>query len=60
MKSYVVGYQEAFESKYNDEFLSGEYDYPISHYAILAMKEFEVIENVKITDIQEIKDQDEI
>lgn len=60
MKSYVAGYQEAFESKYNDEFLSGEYDYPISHYAILAMKEFEVIENVKITDIQEIKDQDEI
>lgn len=60
MESYVAAYQEAYEHQYNDSFLNGEYDFPISHYAILAMKEFEAIENIKITDIRHVVDQDEI
>ena len=62
MITYIKDYCEAHEKdeQYNEEFLSGEFDYPISHYAIIAMKAFEVIENVKILGYEIIDDADEV
>lgn len=46
--------------EWNEEFLSSENDLPISEYVVLAMKEFEAIENIEILSYEVIMDPDDV
>ena len=47
-------------NEFNEEFLSSENDLPIADYVVMAMKEFEAVENIDILDYEVIMDPDEI
>lgn len=60
MLNYIALYPNQYESQFNDEILLGTQDRPIEDFAIMAMQEFEAIENIKIEDIRIVRNQDEV
>lgn len=60
MLDYIALYPNEHAEEYNTAFLDGSCDTPIEEFVIAVMKEFEVIENIKIEGVKIIRDQDEI
>lgn len=60
MLNYIGLYPNEYESMMNPDIILGTKDTPIEDFIIMAMQEFEAIENIKIEDIQVVRDQDEV
>lgn len=60
MINYISLYPNVNAKGFNDDFLLGTSDPPISDFVISAMQELEAIENIKIEDIKIVKNQDDI
>lgn len=60
MFTLLHDYTDTIPYEFNTKLLDAEGDLPIEEYAIIAMKEFEAIENINILKIEMITDQDEI
>ena len=60
MLNLIHEYRNPMVKEWNEEFLSSENDLPISEYVVLAMKEFEAIENIEILSYEVIMDPDDV
>lgn len=60
MIDFISYIPNQFEEGFNKEFITKSCDTPIETFVIIAMKELEVIENIKIEDIKIVYDMDEI
>lgn len=60
MLDYISLYPNKYAEGFNDEFLMGSDDPSLEDFIIMAMREFEAIENIKIEDIKVVKDQSQI
>lgn len=60
MVHYIGLYPNRYEQEMNPDILLGEQDTPIETFIIMAMKEFEAIENIKIEAIQVVSEQDQV
>ncbi len=60
MLNYIALYPNKYEEDFNDEFILGTQDRPLEEFVITAMREFEAVENIKIENIEIIRDQDEV
>ncbi len=58
MLNYIAMYPNKYEESFNDEFLLGLKDKPLTDYIIMAMQEFEAIENIDIVEVKIIDEQD--
>lgn len=60
MKDYIALYPNPYGEAFNNELIMGTHDIPMVDLAIMAMREFEAIENIRIEKIEVINDQDEV
>lgn len=60
MLNYISLYPNKHEGEFNDEFIFNRQDKSIADFIIIAMREFEAVENIKIENIEIIEDQDEV
>lgn len=60
MLNYIAMYPNQYEDEMNPDIILGKQDTPIEDFIIMAMKELEAIENIKIESIQVIHDQDDV
>lgn len=60
MLNYIAMYPNQYEANMNPDIILGKQDTPIEDFIIMAMKELEAIDNIKIESIQIIRDQDEV
>lgn len=60
MLNYIALYPNQYEDVMNPEIILGNQDVPIEDFVIMAMKELEAIDNIKIENIEIIHDQDEV
>ena len=60
MLQYIHEFKNPMAEDFNEAFLQSENDLPISEYVIMAMKEFEAIENIDILEYEVIMDPDAI
>lgn len=60
MLHYIHDFENPMEQKVNFEFLKSENDIPISDLVVMAMKEFEAIENITISGYEIILDTDKV
>jgi hypothetical protein len=60
MLNYIAMYPNKYEDSFNDEVILGLKDKPLTDFIIMAMKEFEAIENIDITKIEIVDEQDKI
>lgn len=58
--NYISLYPNEHESEFNDEFIFNTQDKSVSDFIIMAMREFEAVENIKIENIEVIENQDEV
>ena len=55
MLNYIALYPNQYEDVMNPEIILGNQDVPIEDFVIMAMKELEAIDNIKIENIENIK-----
>lgn len=60
MLNYIALYPNQYEDMMNPDIILGAQDTPIEDFIIMAMQEFEAIDNIKIEDIKIVRDQDDI
>lgn len=60
MLNYIALYPNQYEDMMNPDIILGTQDTPIEDFIIMAMQEFEAIDNIKIEDIKIIRDQDDV
>ena len=60
MLNYIALYPNEYEDMMNPDIILGAQDTPIEDFIIMAMQEFEAIENIKIENIKVVRDQDEV
>ena len=60
MLNYIALYQNQYEDMMNQDIILGAKDTTIEDFIIMAMQEFEAIDNIKIEDIKIVRDQDDI
>lgn len=60
MLDFIGDVPNPHADEFNPEIIVGAQDKPFAEYAIIAMKELEAVENIKIEKIKYIQDQDEI
>lgn len=60
MLDYIALYPNPYSGSFNDEIILGIQDRSIADYAIMVMREFEAIENIRIESIEVIEDQDQV
>ena len=60
MLNYIALYPNQYEDVMNPEIILGKQDTPIEDFVIMAMKELEAIDNIKIENIEIIHDQDDV
>ena len=60
MLNYIALYPNQYEDMMNPDIILGTQDTPIEDFIIMAMQEFEAIDNIKIEDIKLIRDQDDV
>lgn len=60
MLNYIAMYPNKYEDEMNPDIILGRQDTPIEDFIIMAMKELEAIDNIKIESIQVVRDQDEV
>lgn len=60
MLNYIALYPNQYKDIMNPEIILGKQDTPIEDFIIMAMKELEAIENIKIENIEIVHDQDEV
>ena len=60
MLNLIHDFKNEMADQFNKEFLFSENDLPISEYVVLAMKEFEAVENIDILSYEVIMDPDEV
>ena len=60
MLNYIALYPNQYEDMMNPDIILGTQDTPIEDFIIMAMQEFEAIDNIKIEDIKIVRDQDDI
>lgn len=60
MLDYIGDLPNPHEAEFNDAFIKGTNDMSIEEFAIMAMREFEAVENIDIEKVEYIQDQDEI
>ena len=60
MLNYIALYPNEYEDMMNPDIILGAQDTPIEDFIIMAMQEFEAIDNIKIEDIKIVRDQDDI
>ena len=56
MLNYIALYPNQYEDVMNPEIILGNQDVPIEDFVIMAMKELEAIDNIKIENIEIIHD----
>ena len=60
MLNYIALYPNQYEDMMNPDIILGTQDTPIEDFIIMAMQEFEAIDNIKIEDIKIVRDQDDV
>lgn len=60
MLNYIAMYPNQYEGLMNPDIILGKQDTPIEDFIIMAMKELEAIDNIKIENIEIVRDQDEV
>ena len=60
MVNYIALYPNQYEDMMNPDIILGKQDTPIEDFIIMAMQEFEAIDNIKIENIKVVRDQDDI
>lgn len=60
MLNYIAMYPNQYEDLMNPDIILGKQDTPIEDFIIMAMKELEAIDNIKIENIEIIRDQDDV
>lgn len=60
MLNYIALYPNKYKDIMNPEIILSKQDTPIEDFIIMAMKELEAIENIKIENIEIVRDQDEV
>ena len=60
MLNYIAMYPNQYEGLMNPDIILGKQDTPIEDFIIMAMKELEAIDNIKIEHIEIVRDQDEV
>ena len=60
MLNYIALYPNEYEDMMNPDIILGAQDTPIEDFIIMAMQEFEAIDNIKIENIKVVRDQDEV
>lgn len=60
MLNYIAMYPNQYEDLMNPDIILGKQDTPIEDFIIMAMKELEAIDNIKIENIEIVRDQDDV
>ncbi len=60
MLDYIHDFKNPMVNEFNEDFLSSANDLPIADYVVMAMKEFEAVENIEILGYDVIMDPDEV